>query len=333
MMEKNEKELSKLLDKFCDPNAELSKEELHQIVFLLGDEQEDEYVNQLLQQDWNDDYTNFDQVNYDRISARIAQQMQANRNKPLSFMQFFYRCAAVLVLPLLGLSAYFMMQTIHLNRSEQIEIVEVLYAVGTPSRITLSDGSTVTLQDGSRLIQKNNFSGNTREVILEGEAFFDIAQNPNQPFIIHTGRIRTTALGTSFSIVAIPGETSITVAVAEGSVKVEDGRELLAILQANQQFAYGIEPEFPQENLADATMDWDFLELIFRNMLFGDIAQQLAVKHDVTITFRDKELKERRINVLLDSRNSIEELLVFLSASQGATVAIEADNYVIKNIE
>jgi ferric-dicitrate binding protein FerR (iron transport regulator) len=224
-----------------------------------------------------------------------------------------------------------MVQTINSDRLKHAEIVEILYPVEIQSRVTLSDGSIVTLKDGSRLIQKNNFSGNTREIMLEGEAFFDIAHNPNRPFIIHTGRIRTTVLGTSFSIAAIPGETSMTVAVAEGKVKIEDGGELLAILQANQQFTYGIELEHSQESLAEIKADWHFLELIFRNMSFGDIAQQLAIKYGVTIVFRDEELKQRSISVLLDSRNSIEELLIFLSASQGATVTAEQGNYVIKS--
>jgi ferric-dicitrate binding protein FerR (iron transport regulator) len=144
-------------------------------------------------------------------------------------MQILYRSVAILFIPLLGLSAYFIAQTITLKSTQHIEIAEVFEAQGTQSRITLLDGSVVTLKDGSRLNLKNNFSGNTREITLEGEAFFEIAHNPKKPFIIHTGSVKTTVLGTSFSIKAIPGETSITVAVTEGKVKVEDGGKLSTI--------------------------------------------------------------------------------------------------------
>jgi len=337
MITENEKELSTLFDKFSEPNAQLSKEELHQIIFLLGSEQEDGCISQLLQQDWDEDYRNFDKVNYERISARIKQQMQASRKKPLSFMQFFYRCAAALLLPLLGLSAYFMVQTINSDRSGYTEIVEILEPPGMQSRISLSDGSIVVLKDGSLLNQKNNFGGNTREVVLEGEAFFEIAHNPNKPFIIHTGRIRTTALGTTFSIRAEPGEALISISVAEGKVMVEDDRELLAILEANQQFTYGFEYDaFQKKAIEIDVIEMEALQpylLIFRNMPFGNIVQELAVRHGVNIVFSNEELKRQRISVLLDSRNSIEELLIFLSASQGAIVTAGEENYVIKSIK
>ena len=337
MIKENEKELLTLLDKSCDPNAKLSTEELHQIDFLLGDEHEDNLVTQWMQQcftkwiqqRWEKDSENFNEINHERIFAHVKQRLETNQSQRLSFTQFFYRCVAVLLLPVLGLTAYFIVQTITSNQSVRTEIVEILDLSGMQSRITLSDGSTVTLKEGSRINQKNSFVGGTREITLEGEAFFDIAHNPNRPFIIHTGRIRTTVLGTSFSIKAVPGENSITVTVVEGKVKVKDGSKLLATLGANQQFIHGIEIESLQKKAINIE-DWQPHDMIFSNMSFGDIAQELAVRYGVNIVFENEILKQQRINALLDNRNPIEALLELLCASQQATFVVQGNTYIIK---
>jgi len=326
-MEKNENKQFALLDKFDDQNVELSTKELHQIIFLLSSERENESATRWIQQHWEKSTKIFDDVNYERISDLVKQQMGTNTNKRLSFLQILYRSAAILLLPLLGLSAYFIVQNTTSKSASHTEIVEILDQPGIQSRITLADGSIVTLKEGSRLNQKNNFNRNTREITLEGEAFFEIAHNPNKPFIIHTGSVKTTVLGTSFSIKAIPGENSITVTVTEGKVKVEDGGKLLAILQADQQFIYGIELDNWQEKIVET--DWAPHELIFRNMLFGDIAQELAVRYGVNIVFENEELKQQRISVLLDGRQSIDELLKFL-AWQHATYTVQGNTYTIR---
>ncbi|MCL2417233.1 MAG: FecR domain-containing protein [Bacteroidales bacterium] len=336
MTTENEKELFTLLDEFCDPNAQLSIKKLHRIDFLLRSKRGDECVTQLMQQGWKEESEDFGKENYERIFARVKQHIEASQSKRLSFMQFFYRCAAVLLLPLLGLSAYFIVQAINSDRHIHTEIVKIVELQETQSRITLADGSTVTLKDGSRLIKKNNFSGNTREIALEGEAFFDIAHNPDMPFIIHTGNVRTTVLGTAFSIKAVPSETSITVTVVEGKVRVEDGSRLLAILGADQQFIHGIESEHLQEMAVEEAVEEEVNrishELIFSNMPFGDIVQYLAVRHGVSIVIKNEELKQQRIHVLLDNRNSIDALLKLLCASQHATFTIEEGTYVIRSM-
>jgi len=72
--------------------------------------------------------------------------------------------------------------------------------------ITLPDGSTVILHAGSKLDYPVSFNGNTREVNLIGEGYFDVQHDPARPFIIHTGHLKTTVLGTAFNIKANAGE-------------------------------------------------------------------------------------------------------------------------------
>ena len=347
MINENEKELFTLLYEFCDPSAQLSIKKLHQIDLLLGSKRGDECVSQLMQRGWEEDSEDFGKENYERIFDRVKQQMETSQSKRLSFMHFFQRIAAILLLPLLGLSSYFLVQTITSNQTTDTKLSEQTVATldfALPA-VVLSDGTTVTLQEGSRLNQKNDFNGNTREVTLEGEGFFDIAHNPDKPFIVHAKGIKTTALGTVFTVKAMPGETSITVTVVEGKVKVEEGAKLLTTLEANQQFIYGIEIELSHEKMAEAEkvevvvekevekekeINWQPYDLIFRNMPFSDIVRELAVKHSVNIVVENEELRRRRISTLLDNRNPIEMLLELLCTSQQAAYTVQGNTYVIK---
>jgi len=201
------------------------------------------------------------------------------------------------------------------------------------SHVRLPDGSTVALRGDSRLDMRSNFDGDTREIMLEGEAFFDITSDPNRPFIIQTGRIRTTVLGTAFAIKAMPGESLITITVAEGKVKVEDGDRLLTFLETHQQLVFDIEYEFVQEFIVDAgrELSWMPNELIFRNMSFGEIVRKLSDIYNVHISFENDYLQHQRITTSLDRREPIEFLLKILSATQQSYYIFEDGSFIIRS--
>ncbi|CAG5003255.1 hypothetical protein DYBT9275_03113 [Dyadobacter sp. CECT 9275] len=89
-----------------------------------------------------------------------------------------------------------------------------------PKTITLTDGSRVTLEPKSRLRIGKTFGGNTREVYLTGEAFFQVAKNPEKPFLVYTGKVITKVLGTSFRIKAYDTDANVSIGVRTGKVTV-----------------------------------------------------------------------------------------------------------------
>lgn len=119
-----------------------------------------------------------------------------------------------------------------------------------PTRLTLADGSTVRLQPRSTLRYPPQFMASKREVHLRGEAFFDVARNPVQPFLVVTDKVVTTVLGTSFTVRAYPHQPQALVMVRTGRVRVsprrpEPARRLVAPTELipNQQVVYS--PEMP----------------------------------------------------------------------------------------
>ncbi len=89
---------------------------------------------------------------------------------------------------------------------------------GVKQQHTLPDGTVVWLNARSRLSYPEAFAGDTREVTLEGEAFFDVKRDPRRPFVIRAGRTLTRVLGTSFNLRVEPESNRVTLTVVSGKV-------------------------------------------------------------------------------------------------------------------
>ena len=98
--------------------------------------------------------------------------------------------------------------------------MNTIAANGQNTQFTLPDGSKVCLSSRSSLQYPNQFNGNLRKVILNGEAYFEVEHNAQKPFIVSTKDINVRVTGTKFDVVAYPQEHSTEVILASGSVNV-----------------------------------------------------------------------------------------------------------------
>lgn len=157
-----------------------------------------------------------------RLQARLAnnQTIQSKRSKKTNLnWQSFVKIAAVLVL-FLGIGWFIKQQQ---NKSQ------LLVNSGQEVKIdTLSDGSIVTLNKNSSLSYPKNFSGKTREVILKGEAFFNISPNKEMPFIIEANGVQVKVVGTSFNIKTSANQTEVI--VETGIVEVSKNKNAVRLL-------------------------------------------------------------------------------------------------------
>ncbi|MFC0184103.1 ferric-dicitrate binding protein FerR, regulates iron transport through sigma-19 [Pseudarcicella hirudinis] len=130
------------------------------------------------------------------------------------------------------------------------QMTEVFNNSAQTKVVTLSDGSSVILQPGSRISYPVTFGPEKREVVLSGEAFFEVAKNPNQPFFVFANELVTKVLGTSFKIKAYENEKNVEVLVKTGKVSVfskndpmvkkhQDRKELIGmVLTPNQEVIF-----------------------------------------------------------------------------------------------
>jgi ferric-dicitrate binding protein FerR (iron transport regulator) len=156
------------------------------------------------------------------------------------------------------------------------------------SRFEWPDGSMVWLNCKSSLRFPENFSTSHRQVELSGEAFFEVKEDSLRPFVVSSGGISTTALGTSFNVAAYPERSFIEVALITGKVKIEDKhlKSELAVLNPGAGISYNkinnslttkaINPEHIQA--------WKSGVLIFDGDNYEDFVWKIKQWYDVDIT-------------------------------------------------
>jgi transmembrane sensor len=114
--------------------------------------------------------------------------------------------------------------------------------MGARSDIKLSDGSSVWLNAGSKLTYTKSFGSDNRTVHLEGEGFFSVAHDPDNPFTVITSHLEIVALGTSFNVKSYPEEEAIQTTLVSGSLLINRTRyksiERGLLLEPNQQVIY-----------------------------------------------------------------------------------------------
>ncbi|MGK2864132.1 MAG: FecR family protein [Chitinophagaceae bacterium] len=198
---------------------------------------------------------------------------------------------------------------------------------GTRTRSLLHDGTTVWLNAGSKLSYDNDFSGSTREVSLEGEAFFDVVKQPNRPFIVHTSGIDIRVLGTEFNVKSYPDDKNVETTLYKGAVQVfrhEDSLSKAIHMAPNQKLIVSKQAANPSLKLSeerksfagevntslftithiDSTKTdsarfetaWLYSRLEFRRDNFEELAKKLERWYNVNIIFKDDKVKKLNFN-------------------------------------
>lgn len=91
---------------------------------------------------------------------------------------------------------------------------------GKRTRLTLSDGSTLHVNSGTEVIYPNRFTGNRREIYVNGEVFLEVTPDADQPFMVKTRDIEIRVLGTKFNVQAYEEDHDIQVVLVSGAVQV-----------------------------------------------------------------------------------------------------------------
>lgn len=195
------------------------------------------------------------------------------------------------------------------------------------SWIKLSDGSSVQLNNGSHLYYPKSFEGKAiREVALTGEAYFDIKHDALHPFIIHTGKIKTTVLGTAFNISAYQANNSVIVTVTRGKVLVQDEQKTLGVLTPNQQLVWNatlVKKNNISTTNTEKLIAWKNLDLIMDDITMEEAANLISKRYGVKIEFKNNKVRNCRFTAAFLNRNKIEQVLTVLETITGSTLTLE----------
>ncbi len=215
---------------------------------------------------------------------------------------------------------------------------------GSPKKVVLSDESIVTLEPGSTIIYPATFKGDKRTVQLVGDAFFEITRNPDQPFLVYSGKIITRVLGTSFRIKTNNRDRALEVEVVTGKVSVFENREAFSesdplenvdngvVLTPNQRVTYFAESRHlmtglvPEPVKALATVDET--KLIFSDEKLEKIAASLEEVYGIEIVFANDQLAHCTFTGDL-AEMSLYDKLALVCKSNGASYEVKGTRILI----
>ena len=208
---------------------------------------------------------------------------------------------------------------------------------GEKKEVTLKDGTTVFLNSGSSIFISSKFDQHNREVKLTGEAFFHVHRNVNKPFIIHSGKLQTTVLGTSFDIKAYPEDDRLKVIVSTGKVKVEataaaDGKPMLVAggLTHNQSLVYDKmkDTHSVRPANADSVSAWRTNHMNFEQASYEEIARTIARWYNLEVTL-DHSTQDSKRYTLSFNNEPADKVLNVLSDLTGMTYKMKGNKVTI----
>ncbi len=248
-----------------------------------------------------------------------------SKKKPFYSNWKMYAAAAAFI------GAFFLIYPFFVKKGNSGEIAgvkpmnEINIGSGSRTRVQLPDGSQVWINSVSKLTYGNSFKGSTREVFLEGEAYFDVVKDAAHPFIVHTSGIDIKVLGTAFNVKAYAKEPTIEATLIHGSIEVLNKEQPDApkiMLKPHEKLVYNKYQEtaekkdgaiVPQplldaasvkispltKNIADTAITeiaWVYNKLSFEEERFEDLATRMERWYNLKINFETDRLKNYRIS-------------------------------------
>nr|WP_295934500.1 FecR domain-containing protein [uncultured Dyadobacter sp.] len=197
---------------------------------------------------------------------------------------------------------------------------------GKRSVVTLSDGSRIWLNSGSKLVYPSHFEDSQREVYLEGQAFFSVTHAEKQPFYVHTRDLQVKVLGTEFDVSAYDDDGYTATVLATGSVELTTGRQSLFGSKATR-ITPGTRAVFDPRKAGLKTAQVDVREFVswkdgylaLANAPLAEILKKLSRYYRVEIELKAPHLANVTFGGGLDLPDDIREALDGISAVTSLT--------------
>ena len=229
---------------------------------------------------------------------------------------YWSRIAAVVILPLLAVVGYLIYRPLE---ERDIADATISTSFGCLSRTVLPDGTTVWLNANSSLQYDPMMDDNVRNVILHGEAYFDVKADAKHPFNVKTPYMTVTATGTEFNVNAYDSSASIT--LVDGKVSVEVERKSMTLNPGEHLAVADGRPTISNHINTEKYCCWRNGTLIFEDEPLFNICNRLQQIYDVEFDIAP-ELKERTFRMILNGEN-ISEVVRFFELAAPVTCEFE----------
>lgn len=290
----------------------------------------------------------------DEQTARLENSLEQKESTPVVQMEKFEKEKRGKVLPLLLkiiaaaiiVAGLFVTINYFVGGRDNSKTYAAVY--GERKNIQLPDGSVVTLNAGSNIKINENYGTTTRDVYLEGEAFFEVKHDITRPFIVHTPAMDVKALGTAFNVKAYLNEKNTETSLISGLVEVtlKENNNLKMLLYPNQKIEWQngntnavnsnltkankdthLTDSLPKKLVVTSTGDikeiaWKENKLMFDDEEFHNIAILLERWYGAKINFKDTAICHYRFTGTYE-KEDLNTVLDYLKESKHFNYTIE----------
>ncbi len=259
---------------------------------------------------------------WNKVAEQLPRQVKI---KSFYSNRMFLRAAAALVIILItsAIAFYFSKQSI--PPVEQI-------THKTIEQIELPDQSLVTMSKESKIVYQSEFNGNTRELTLEGEAFFKITPDKNKPFIIHTPSADIKVVGTSFNVISRNGQ--LEVSVVEGKVLVQSTGKQGAEEKYLEAGSSGTINKSTQsieiKNSVNVNeMGYATHLFLFKNTSLAEVFRTIENQTPYSITISNKAIENCKLTATFENA-SVENILSLVAETLDLAVTKDGQTFVLQ---
>lgn len=323
---KYNEEIRRLFKTYLEGNASCRQEEelLH---YLESGNTDDKQLSDLIEEAWvaepslREDSSEIDQE-FEAIFAKVAHKQQKKNQR----FQIWKYAASVLLVTSVALGWYSYQQ----NQVKHVETIEMLSRTtrrGEKVKIILTDSTVVYLSGSSTLRWPARFvKGHNRNIHLEGEGFFEVKQDALSPFMVYSGNIQTSVLGTSFNVCAYPADQLFSVTVKTGKVRVSESHQGvlkgLSLLTAGMKLDYNnMDQKYVVNTVrAENVSSWTANRFIFIDTDLKTMLDKLEHYYNVRFDLKSECLpKGRQFNATFEQKN-IKQIMEQVQMMSGGNI-------------
>lgn len=244
----------------------------------------------------------------------------------VSLLRYFMYAASIFLIALLSFGGYKYV-TISEPTYTNLEVPR-----GQRAKLTLNDGSVVWLNAESKLTYSDHFGKDSRNVKLEGEAFFEVAKDSKHPFIVNSKDLDIKVLGTKFNVKAYYEDFAVTVSLISGKVQVENkSKTQKENLLPSQELVYENGQMTLQTNRsADLSSSWVDGELHFDNEPLTKIIKSLERRFDVSIVLNNQSLEQTKFTCRVRQNATVTDVLELLKKTRKISYKEENSKIIIQ---
>lgn len=213
---------------------------------------------------------------------------------------------------------------------DELQYHELIIPKGKSFSLVLSDGTKVWVNAESSIRYPVEFASNQREVIVEGEAFFDVVKDKSRPFIVKTADYSIRVLGTKFNVKSYKDENVVATTLVSGSISIPSGFAEEKVIAPGEQFRFNREDKTVAIERVDTELytSWINSSIKLNGTPLNEIVLQLKRRYDVQFVFEDEDLKDSTFTGVIPLNENLSVILNMFSKVSSVQFRVE-DNVVI----